>query len=247
MFSATISITVLPDRVYKCTSTVDAYYSGKNVANQYFVANGTTTLILQSATAVTSSVTITEYQRSYYEAYDGQGGTWAFQPSLDKWTSQYSFRPDWMSAVGNRLVTFKNGVPYVHDSTDNTFYGQAYDSAIAMVHSDVGNDIKSYTNFAVEGNVFDLTHCRTEKPNVQSTDLIAGDYENKEGVYYAALLRDRLSPNSSGTYAEKLYTGDRMRGENGLFQGVFFIPTTSRYVNFVDIGFIPSRGHQKEQ
>jgi len=248
MFSATVSISVLPDRLYKVTvpAGVTPYYCAKDVTNAYFVANGSTTLVLQSATAITGSISIVEYQRSYYDAYDGQGGTWAYQPSQDRWTSQYSFRPECMTLVGNRLVSFKGGKPYVHNGVSNTFYGQAYDSVVALVHSDATNQIKSYMAFSVEGNTPDLLHCRTEAPNVQSTDLRADDFEIKEGVKMSPILRDRLSPNTTGTYDEKLYTGDRIKGENALFQCVFFNPTTSRYINFVNITFIPSLGHETE-
>jgi hypothetical protein len=254
MASVSINISVLPDRLYKITGpvNVDVYYSNKKVlgtdANNYFIANDTTSLIVDTASASSGSISIIEVERSYYDAYDGQGGVLVFQPGLDKWTSFYSFRPEWISLVGNRLVTFKSGMPYIHSSsTFNSFYGVSYDSALAFVHNDAGNSIKSYTNIFFEGDTPDLLHCRTEVPNVQSTDLVAADFEVKEGVKYAALLRDRLSPNKTGTYSEKIYKGDRMRGEVALFQGVFFTPSTNKLLKFAGIVFNPSKGHQNEQ
>jgi hypothetical protein len=262
MFSVTINISVLPERLYKITGPagVNGFYSNKQVLGSgvaYFIANKNTSLVLQSATAITGSVTVTEVLRSYYNAYDGQGGVWAYVPSLDRYTSMYSYRPECISLVANRLVTFDNGLPYVHNSsTYNSFYSTSYDSVVAMVHNDAGASTKVYSDFSVEGNTPDLVHCRTEVPYVQSSDLrggvfnpqtlAAGEFSRKEGVNYADILRDRLSPNNTGTYEEKLFTGDKMRGENGLFQGVFFVPSTGRYINFVNIGFVPSRGHDTQ-
>lgn len=255
MASVSVNISVLPDRLYKITGPVGAvvYYSGHSllfptVTTNYFIANESTSIIVDTASVSSGSITITEIERSYYDAYDGQGGVVVFQPGLDKWTGFYSFRPEWISAVSNRLVTFKGGFPYVHNSsTFNSFYGVAYDSAVAFVHNEAGNNIKSYTNIFFEGDTPDLLHCRTEVPNVQSTDLVAADFEVKEGVKYAALLRDRLSPNTTGTYSEKIYKGDRMRGEVALFQGVFFTPSVNKLMKFAGIVFNPSKGHQNEQ
>jgi hypothetical protein len=250
MASISVNISVLPERLYKISGPAgtDAYYSGKKVlgtgANNYFVANQTTSIIVDTVSPSSGAITITEIQRSYHNAYDGQGGVWVYQPIVDKWTSSYSFRPEWISMVGNRLVTFKSGMPYVHSSSVyNTFYGQAYDSALAFVHNEATNSTKAYTALSIEGDTPDLVHIRTEVPNVQSTDLRTSDFEVKEGVKYAPILRDRLSPNNTGTYDQKLYKGDRIRGEIGLFQGVFSTPSTSKLWKFVNIGFIPSRGH----
>jgi hypothetical protein len=256
MASVVINISVLPERLYRISGPagIEAYYSGKKVigagANNYFIANSTTELIIESASVVSGAISVTEIQRSYYDAYDGQGGVWVFQPTLDRWSSQYSYRPEWISMVGNRLLTFRSGYPYIHNSASyNTFYGQSYDSALAFVHNEAGNIIKSYLAISVEGDVPSLMHVRTESPNVQSTDLRSTDFEIKEGVKYSALLRDRLSPNVTGTYSQKIYTGDRIKGDIGLFQGVFFTPTTNKLMKFVNITFAPSRGHstQNEQ
>lgn len=249
--TAIIQISVLPGRVYKVSvpAGVKAYYSGVQVggagsSNLFVGIEGVTTMTLVSDTQISGSISITEIQRSYYTVRDGLGGTWSYQPDIDKWVSVYSFSPEWMSNVGNRLVTFKNGKPYVHDNaTRNTFYGQSYDSAVAFVHNEAGNAIKAYMSVSIEGDTPDLVHCRTERPNIQSSDIRGSEYEIKEGVKYAPILRDRLSPNASGTFDQKMYNGDRMRGEIGKFQLVHFTPTAPRDVKLVNVGFIPSRGH----
>jgi hypothetical protein len=256
-----ITLTLEVDSLYKITGPagLNAYYSGNKVlgtgSNPYFFANGTSELKIESDTQITSGVSIIKILPSYYDTYDSQGGTWVYQPSLDKWTSKYSFRPEWMCLVGNRLVTFKNGYPYVHDSSSyNTFYDQSFDSAIGFVHNEGGNSIKLYNDISIEGDTPDIAHVRTEVPHVQSSDIrggtlneqttLAGEFSVREGVNYAPILRDRLSPNSSGTYDQKLYKGDPVRGEIGKFQVLFSKPTNLKSWKFVNIVFTPSRGHK---
>lgn len=243
---ATVNISVIEGREYLVTAPagVTVRYNGEVVTSTFIAVSSVSQVLLVSATSISGDITVKEILRSYYEAYDNQGGVWAYKPSIDKWVSRYSFRPEWMSLVGNRLVSFKGGFPYVHNSTAyNNFYGQSYDSALAFVHNEATNSTKAYTALSVEGDTPELVHVRTEVPNVQSSDIRYDEFEVKEGVKYAPILRDRLSPNDTGTYDQKIQTGDRMRGEVGLFQGVFFTPSTKKLWNFVNIGFIPSRGH----
>ena len=248
MPSTTITISVVQDKVYKVTGPagLDAYYSGKKVlgsgAINYFVANGSTDLVLSTSGTVTGSVVVTEVLRNYYQAYDGQGGTWVFQPSVDHWTGQYSFRPEWYGHVANRLVSFKSGQLYIHSGSNNSFYGTTFDSAVAVAHSEAGNSIKVYRSLAVEGDTPDRTHIRTEVPYVQSSDLVAGDYTVKEGVKYAAVLRDRLSPNETGTYDQKLFKGDIIRGDLGKLTILYSAPGSKKELKFINIDFDQSQG-----
>lgn len=250
-----------PGGVYKCSPSggrTDMLY--KNVVlpnNAFFYDGDTKTVTAFPADYGVFNVDITEIERNLYEGYDGVGGVHAFQPMIDRWTSMYSFRPEYMSMVANRLVTFKGGVPYVHDSqTANRFYGVQYDSAVALVHTEAQNVTKKYYALFVEGDTPNVVHVRTEVPNIQSSDLrsgtydprtgINGDFTIKEGVSYAPVLRDRLSPNTSGTYDQKLTAGDDIAGEVGLFTIIYKKPTTRKTLKLFNIGFILSRGHTIE-
>lgn len=242
----TINISVQPGREYSVTlpANVTASYNGEAISQYFIAVEGVNTMILDSASVMSGNVVITEILRNYYEPYDGSGGVLCFQPAIDKWTSTYSFRPDWMSSVGNRLVSFKSGKPYIHNSTTyNTFYGQAYDSAIAFVHNEAGNVTKTYMAVSVEGDAPDVLHVRTEVPNVQSSDVRGNEFEVKEGVKYASVLRDRLSPNTPGTVNDKLIKGDKVRGEIAKFQVLFSQPVTKKVLKLFNIVFNVSRGH----
>jgi len=243
---ATVNISVIEGREYLVSAPagVTVRYNGEIVTSTFIAVSSVNQVLLVSQNAVSGQVTITEIVRGYYDAYDGQGGVWAFQPSLDKWTSQYSFRLEWMTLVGNRLVTFRDGKPYIHDSTTlNTFYGQAYDSTVAFNHNEAGNVTKAYLSVSVEGSKPDLVHSRTEVPNVQSSDIRGNEFFIKEGVNYAPLMRDRLSPNVSGGYDQKIMQGDPVRGEIGKFQVNYSLPTNPKDLKLFNIGFIISRGH----
>ena len=256
---ATVNISIIEGREYLVSAPagVTVRYNGEVVTSTFIAVSSVNQVLLVSATSITGNVTVTEILRSFYEAYDLQGGVWCYQPALDKFTSQYSYRPEWMTLVANRLVSFKGGMPYVHDSsTYNTFYGSTYNSVVAFVHNEAGNVTKAYESISIEGNTPDIQHIRTEVPYVQSSDIrggalnertkLAGEFRVNEGVSYGSILRDRLSPNTTGTADEKLYKGDVIRGEVGMFQGVFSTPSTPKLWKFVNIGFIPSRGHNTQ-
>jgi hypothetical protein len=239
--TTTVNITVIPEHEYKVSlpEGVTASYSDQLVGDSFIAIEGANTLVLESGTVITGNVVVTEILRSFYDADDAQGGIWAYQ---DAWMSRYSFTPEWMGSVGNRLVSFKNGMPYIHTGANNTFFGRRDDSHLAIVHSDAGNQIKVYRSLAVEGDKPDHVHLRTEIPYVQSSDLVAGDFAVKEGVNYAPVYRDRLSPNATGTYSQKLFTGDTVRGEWTKVQVVYLSPTARKDIKFINIDFDQSTG-----
>lgn len=252
--TTTININVVPGKIYKVQVAfgVRVYYSGilvagPNLVNTFIAIPGVNTMTVETDEPLQSAVRLTESLRSYYSAYDNQGGTWAYKPNIDRWVTQYSFQPEWMGSVGNRLLSFKDGMPYIHNATSyNNFYGRTWDSVLSMVHNDAGADPKVYNSVAIQGSVPDILHVRTEVPDVQSSDLRPTDFVNREGIAYASIMRDRLTPHMTGAYNRRLYRGDTIRGEVGLFQGVFFAPSTNKLLKFVNIGFIPSRGHNTQ-
>lgn len=244
-----VNINVSPDRVYKISAPagVDVYYSdvkvgGSGTQNVFVAIEGVSRLRVESAGVLEGTITLTEILRSYYETYDGTGGTWLYQPAENGWMTRASFLPEAMSMVGNRLIAFKNGMPWVHDGQTNSFFGQVFDSVVAIAHSEDSNTIKSYRAVTVEGDKPDRLHVRTEVPDVQSSDLIASDYSTKEGVHYSQLYRDRLSPNATGTYDQRLYTGDPIRGEIAKMMIVFREPSSKKEIKFFNIDFDNSLG-----
>ena len=81
---------------------------------------------------------------------------------------------------------------------------------------------------------------------IQSSDLSDSEFVQKEGHYYAPILRDRLEPAPSSynatTYSTNSLTGQKLVNQFLLFMLEF--DTTSKIeVRFADIGFIAQRGH----
>jgi hypothetical protein len=70
-----------------------------------------------------------------------------------------------------------------------------------------------------------------------------GDFMIKEGVSYAPILRDRLSPSMEGTFNEKLLFGDDIISDTAKFHIAFRGRNTQKIIKLFNIGFIPSRGH----
>lgn len=282
-FYTTISLpNIKVDGLYKITAPagVKVYYSGKLVSGTgsigYFVANDTTEAVIETEGIVSTpqNITLREFTRSYYDAYDGTGGTWAFQRNLDRWISRYSYRPEWMSMVGGRLVTFKNGVPYIHIAPSeqqyyssliygpgNRFYGATtFDSVLTFVHNEASAQTNVYTNIGINNSGMSCAvHIRTEPYYPQSSSLVHnaydpyetypqnmdGDFRLKEDMVYAAIKRDRLSPNATGTADEKEVKGDQIRGNYALFQFMWTqMGDMVRLLRMVEIGFSLSRGHK---
>lgn len=219
-------------------------YNGQDLyTNPYFIAvPGVTQVLIQSNTQFSGTFTLCDIMRCYYEAYDGNGGVVSYSQPIDKWVTKYSFIPEWMSNVGNRLVSFKNGNLYVHDGAYNSFYGSNYDTILVGVHNDDGNTIKVYDSIGIEGDTPAMVHIRTEVPNVQSTNVLSSEFTIKEGVKYAAILRDRLSPNPAGTYDQKMVKGDKIRGEVGKFMVVYRPNGNKTEMKFINLGFNKSTG-----
>jgi hypothetical protein len=245
--SGSITLTLTSDCTYTISSTnnVTITYAGETITNAgssgVFVARTGINNISVTA-AASGTITLNLIQESIYDTYNALDATWGYSIANNRWETKYSFKPDWMNMVGNRLISFYNGIPYVHNGPINNFYGRVYDSAVAIVHSEGGNSIKVYKYLSVEGDTPDYVHIRTEIPYVQSTDILKDEFVIREGVNYAAIKRDRLSPNDTGTYDSKMFTGDQMRGEVAKIMIVYKAPTTKKSIKFIDIDFDLSIG-----
>jgi hypothetical protein len=219
-------------------------YNGQNLFdNPYFIAvPGVTQILISSNTQFGGEFTLCDVMKSYYDTYDGNGGVVSFSADIDKWVTKYSYTPEWMCNIINRLASFKNGNLYIHNGAYNSFYGSAADTIMVGMHNDNGNNIKVYDSVAIEGDAPRMIHFRTEDPNVQSTNMLSNEFVNKEGVKYSPILRDRLSPNTTGTYDQKMWKGDKLRGEVCKFTVIYSPAGSAKELEFVNIGFNGSNG-----
>lgn len=156
-----------------------------------------------------------------YDIYDGRGKVLVFKVNQDRWAAPHPYQTEGFIDIRDMLFSAKNGSMYKHnndngtDDTYNRWYGETVASAIALIINEEPNIMKEYLTLSVEANLIpDFVQLRTELPNIQDTDVQSqSEFTTREGIHYIAIKRDRLSPNVSGTFDRKLYTGDKMRGQ----------------------------------
>lgn len=185
-----------------------------------------------------------------YDVYDGKGKVWVFKIKMSKWAAPQTYQTDYFITAGDMLYSFKNGSLYKHNDnagTYNTFYGVAVKSRIMGIINEPPTGLKVARTLAIEGNQPPtFTHFRTENPRVQSSTVSTAKYVEREGVYYGAVLRDRLSPNATGTADQKMITGDPIRGVWIKFNLEFNYQTQLQF-RFVTVGYSSSMGHNNIQ
>lgn len=184
-----------------------------------------------------------------YDIYDGVGKVLVYKVDKDAWGAPHSYETEGFVAIRDLLFSAKNGALYKHnvnDGTANTFnswYGVNSSTAIGFIINEQPNIVKEFLTLSIEGNTIepDWVHHRTELPFVQSTDNT--EWTNREGVLYEkyGILRDRLSPNVTGSFDDKLYTGDNMRGQ-WLKVFVEYDTRQQLQVRFFNVGFRISDG-----
>jgi hypothetical protein len=141
--------------------------------------------------------------------YTTTGETISFSEDKKRWVTFYSYLPEMMLMTSAGLVSFKDGVLWKHDvgSNYNKFYGTQYTSQVKVVSNVMPLGIKFFHGVVVDSNTAWSCPGMTNLFADQETELSAADFELKEGVWYAAMLRDKNTPNVS----DPLIEGDRMR------------------------------------
>lgn len=136
--------------------------------------------------------------------------TLVFDEEKNGWTSFFSYIPDWMIGITNRLITFGSGGLYTHETntTRNNFYGVQYNSEIDVVSNIEPDAVKTYDSIDVLSNSLWLVPEATNLGG-QETDMSqTSDWQDHEGVYKAAYWFDKNTPNVSNPVTQ----GDVMRG-----------------------------------
>lgn len=180
-----------------------------------------------------------------FDVYDELGKTMAFSFYENKWGS-WQFMGEHYEYLQNTMFAWKDGVPYIHNSDTNnwnTFYGVQYPVRVMFPSNMNPSLLKDLSNIAVESSAApNFAVATTNTPNQQITDLSIDDFVNQQGVFYATWLRDRLSPNASGTAEQKLYTGDILTDVAILVMLEWQCYDGLLWVTFANIGWDASRG-----
>ena len=181
-----------------------------------------------------------------FDMSDGLAKTVTFNIQENKWISDYQFIAEQYDYFDNRMFGWENGALYEFNSNSslwNTWFGQQYPVRICWVLNKPLSGLKDMAEIVIEGSQApNFTVIYTTLPNTQITDLTSSDFTNQEGILYARILRDRLSPNATGTADQKLNTGDVVLSQIPQIMTEFQSYESIIYVNFVDVGFNLSRG-----
>jgi hypothetical protein len=193
-----------------------------------------------------------------YCFFDNKGKIAVFKISEDSpgyWQGIREYRAHAFVWIGSLLYSLRHGELWIHNQDSaglNSFYGEVKKMRLITVASPASPSAttpKVYQGISVEANrPPSFVHFRTERwdalgPYNQSSDL-ATEFELEEGVWVAAIQKDRTSPNASGSAMMKQQIGDKMRGQFLKFM-IEFIPQVERtLVKFVTIMFSDSKGHK---
>lgn len=143
------------------------------------------------------------------------GETLAFNENVNRWTTFYSYQPEFMVRMFNDIVTFKDGQFWLHNKNEvrNNFYGDQFDSEIWVVSNNDPSRKKIYKAISEESNsVFEAYEITN--PSGQLSNLVADDFVEKEGYYYADFLFDVNTPSTiieGETLENAILEGDVMR------------------------------------
>ena len=127
--------------------------------------------------------------------------TAAYSPLVQGWPSFYSFMPEMMVGMNNKLYSFKQGNLYLHNEsqTMNQFYGVANASTVKTVINQSPAENKLFKTIAIDGQgngSWDVSLAT----DLQDSGTISKDwFERKEATWYAFI---RNKGNGSGLPSE---------------------------------------------
>ena len=119
--------------------------------------------------------------------------TVGFSEKKNAYSSFYSYYPEWLISANNQIISWKDGVLYVHNNSyQNTFYGTPTASSITFCFNSLNILKKTFDYIGIDSNDYWIS------PNIgdvntsisQVSNIVQSDFEEMEGIYHAALSRD---------------------------------------------------------
>lgn len=182
----------------------------------------------------------------YVPQANSEAITVGFSEKLKRWVSFYSFAPDHYQHIDNRLISFKGGIPYLHDtnSSYNNFYGTSYNSEATFVCNANYSKDKVFRSIAQESSEAIYIPSMTT-PTGQDTYLRTTDFKKKGDNYFANLWRDKNSYVQGGQ--TPMVHGKEMAGKSLEVKleitAVPAIPMGLVQIQSVNVGFIEVSGN----
>ena len=126
-----------------------------------------------------------------FKNVNGEDITISFHERNDAFMTRFAFSPDSYGYIDSKLYSMKDGVLYEHDVDGvprNNFYGVQYKSSAHIVSAD--HLERLYNTIGISSNdAWSMT--KMFNKNGQDSDLLKTDFVNRDGMYYADVLRDK--------------------------------------------------------
>jgi hypothetical protein len=133
--------------------------------------------------------------------------TLTYAENVEGWVSFYSFIPDYMIGMNNKLYSFKGGNLYLHNANSNRnyFYGVQYPSTIKTVLNDAPLENKLYKTLSLQGDDKWSAEVATD---LQTSGFIEYSwFEKKEQAYFAYIRNAGTTPAQPDEYALRSTNG----------------------------------------
>ena len=157
--------------------------------------------------------------------------TLSFDESVKGWTSFFTYKPDHLFSLKNKLYTMKDGDLWEHYSTSvnrGSFYGVTSKASVTFVFNPNVSASKVFKTISYEGSngwkvdsfamdtgdTSNVVYSYDEGSYVEGGVTYRVGFDNKENKYHANLV------NSSGVKAGEVLWGSNMTGVKGYFATV---------------------------
>lgn len=143
-----------------------------------------------------------------------------FNEPENKWKSFHSFIPDRYAFYAKTMLTFKDGLTYLHNESELrcNYYGEQFPCIVEVISNVEADKIKTFEAIAIQSNErWDgelITVPPSELyPDGMQTDFVKERLRLVEGAYYLAMPRDLKTPGlQSESEAYRRSNGRVLRG-----------------------------------
>lgn len=141
------------------------------------------------------------------------GVTIAYNRKQQGWQTYFSFVPEMYGRLRNQIVSFDNGVIYLHDRGVgyNNFYGIQYGSKINFILNKDYPKVKTPLSLWYRGKG-DWAAKVGYSPNNMETEMIPANWRLQENGYSTEILRDKNDPAFTNTL-DAWVNGQEIRGD----------------------------------
>lgn len=155
-------------------------------------------------------------------AADGEpypGNTYVYCRGKNGWIQRYPYIPECFGYLRDDLLSFQNGVPWLHNNpVYNNFFGAQYDRTMTVPFNEKWQKVRTYTYLEI--NCLRPPFCpnitvpATDQNSVgMNTELTKPHFRQVLGKFWSKLTRDKLTPWKQANPDDAWANGREMRGQ----------------------------------